>query len=69
MKKNGGQKSRGTIPLTLSNVKYTICTVPAESLGRYKKVNIFFPVIYRPLKESSTEKGLYIVVWDDISLL
>jgi hypothetical protein len=44
-------------------------TVPAKSLGRYKKLNNFFQVIVRPLKSSFTEKGLYTAVQDEILLL
>ncbi len=37
-------------------------TVPAKSLGRYKKLNNFFPVRDRLLKSSFPEKGLYTAV-------
>ncbi len=56
-----------------SQQRYTIhgthvYTVPTKRLGRYKKLNNFFPVIDRLLKWSFTEKGLYTDVWDEISL-
>jgi hypothetical protein len=44
-------------------------TVPAKSLGRYGKLNICLPEIDTPLKQSFPEKGLYIAIWDGISLL
>jgi hypothetical protein len=42
--------------------------VPAKSLGRSEKLNICLPEV-DTLKQSFTEKGLFIAIWDGISPL